>query len=80
MESMILEKPTNNWRNHLPGAAWRFVEILQKGGLMERMSMSALLGAAFSRKKWHKTALKEIGCYDDNSGEIAEVISRGIIG
>jgi len=47
---------------------------------MARMSMSALLGAAVLQKKCHKSAPKEIGRYDDNSGEIAEVISRGIIG
>ena len=47
---------------------------------MDRMSISALLGAAFSRKKWHKTALKEIGCFDYNSGNIAEIIREEIIG
>ncbi len=53
------------------GAAWRTVEILQEGRLMDRMSISALLGAAFSRKKWHKMALKEIVCFDDNTCNIA---------
>jgi len=47
---------------------------------MARMSMSALLRAAIGRKKGHKTAPKEIGCYDGNSGSIAGIISRGIIG
>jgi len=47
---------------------------------MVRMSMSALLGAVIDSKKCHKTAPKEIGCHDDNSGNIAEIISRGIIG
>ena len=63
----------------MPGAAWRTVEILQEGRLMDRMSISALLGAAFSRKKWHKTALKEIGCLDNNSCNIAEIINEEIL-
>ena len=45
MLSMILEKTANKWLNHLLGAAWRAVEMLQKGSLMVRMSISALLGA-----------------------------------
>ena len=47
---------------------------------MDGMSISALLRTAFSRKKWHKTALKEIGCFDDNSCNIAEIIREEIIG
>ena len=61
------------------GAAWRTVEILQEGRLMAQMSISALLGAAFSRKKWHKTALKEIGCFDDNACNIAlRILNLGL--
>ena len=46
---------------------------------MAQMSISALLGAAFSRKKWHKTALKEIGCIDNDSCNIAGVIGEEIL-
>ncbi len=47
---------------------------------MDRMSISALLGAAFSRNKCNKVALKEIGCYDNDTCNIAEIIKGEIIG
>ena len=47
---------------------------------MARMSISALLGAVVGSKKCHETALEEIGCHDDGSGDIAEITGRGIIG
>ncbi len=47
---------------------------------MARTSISALLGAAFSRNKWHKAALEEIACFDNNSCNIAEIIKGDIIG
>ena len=47
--------------------------------LMAQTTISALLGAAFSRNKCHKVALKEIGCYDNDTCNIAEIIKGEII-
>ena len=44
------------------------------------MSISALLGAAYIKNNCYKMALKEIGCFDDNSCNAAEIIRGEIIG
>ena len=37
---------------------------------MDEMSISALLGAAYSENNCYKMVLKEIGCFDDNACNI----------
>ena len=53
MRTAIIEKPVK-CRNFLAESPWRAVKILQKGGLMARMSMSALLGAPICSQECHK--------------------------
>ncbi len=65
MEIAIIKKSVK-CPNFLARPAWRAVEILQKGGIMVRMSMSALLGAAFAaffvRIYLNKRDMEVCGC------------------
>ena len=58
MKTAIIKKSVK-CPNFLAEPAWRTEEMLQKGGIMVRMSMSALLGAAIYSKKCHKRTLGE---------------------